>query len=135
MQPAATAHGGELIPIARSSAVTSSVPQPSTSGAAKSLYVGNLSCFVTEVTLHDIFSTLGKIAECKVIKDKQTGLPAGYAFVRFEDHRYVLPLSSQEMSALTELRNSLKFLPSVRLKHKKLYACLSGFCTLLVAVA
>lgn len=89
MQPAApAAHGGELIPVARSSAVTSTVPQASTSGAAKSLYVGNLSCFVTEVTLHDIFSTLGKIAECKVIKDKQTGLPAGYAFVRFEDHRY-----------------------------------------------
>ena len=88
MQPAAPPHGGELIPVARSSAVTSSVVQPSTSsGAAKSLYVGNLSCFVTEVTLHDIFSTLGKIAECKVIKDKQTGLPAGYAFVRFEDHR------------------------------------------------
>lgn len=51
------------------------------------MYVGNLSCFVTEVTLHDIFSTLGKIAECKVITDKQTGLPAGFAFVRFEDHR------------------------------------------------
>ena len=90
MQPSAPAHGGELIAVPRSSAVTSSVPQPSTPGAAKSLYVGNLSCFVTEVTLHDIFSTLGKIAECKVIKDKQTGLPAGYAFVRFEDHRFVL---------------------------------------------
>lgn len=87
MQPVTQVHGGELIPVTRSSAVNPSTSTSSTSGAAKSLYVGNLSCFVTEVTLHDIFSTLGKIAECKVIKDKQTGLPAGYAFVRFEDHR------------------------------------------------
>ena len=57
------------------------------STAAKSLYVGNLSYFVTEDVLRDIFSTLGRVAECKVIKDKQTGLPAGYGFVRFEDHR------------------------------------------------
>ena len=98
MQPVAQSHGGELIPVVRSAAVNSTAPAASTSGAAKSLYVGNLSCFVTEVTLHDIFSTLGKIAECKVIKDKQTGLPAGYAFVRFEDHRSVHCVHSEGTS-------------------------------------
>lgn len=79
--------GNELVPVARTSPPNSAVPQASSSGAAKSLYVGNLSCLVTEEALHKIFCILGKIAECKVIKDKQTGLPAGYAFVRFEDHK------------------------------------------------
>ena len=64
---------------------TTDVSSPS--GTVKSLYVGNLSHYVTEDALREIFSTLGKVAECKVIKDKNTGLPAGYGFVRFEDHR------------------------------------------------
>ena len=66
------------------------VPQPSTSsstGGSKSLYIGNLSCFVTEERLRHIFSYLGKVAECKVIKDRMTGLSAGYGFVRFEEQR------------------------------------------------
>ena len=53
----------------------------------KSLYIGNLSCFVSEDQLRHIFSYLGRVAECKVIKDRNTGMSAGYGFVRFEDHR------------------------------------------------
>jgi RNA recognition motif. (a.k.a. RRM, RBD, or RNP domain) len=36
----------------------------------------------------DIFGTLGPLVEVKVIKDKQTGMSAGYGFVKFVDHRW-----------------------------------------------
>lgn len=61
--------------------------QPSDSGSVKSLYVGNLSFLVTEAILREIFSVLGRVVECKVIKDKNTALPAGYGFVRFEESK------------------------------------------------
>lgn len=35
----------------------------------------------------EIFSTLGQVGEIKIIKDKLTGLSAGYGFVQFLDHR------------------------------------------------
>lgn len=53
----------------------------------KSLYVGNLHPYVNEAMLQEIFSTLGPVLEVKVIKDKVTGLSAGYGFVKFLDHR------------------------------------------------
>ncbi|KAK9904873.1 hypothetical protein WJX75_004369 [Coccomyxa subellipsoidea] len=37
--------------------------------------------------LQEIFSTLGQVGEIKIIKDKLTGLSAGYGFVQFLDHR------------------------------------------------
>ena len=53
----------------------------------KSLYVGNLHPYVNEAMLQEIFSTLGPVLEVKVIKDKVTGMSAGYGFVKFLDHR------------------------------------------------
>lgn len=76
------AAGQDIIP-----AVSQTPTGTSSPGATKSLYIGNLSCFVTEERLRHIFSYLGKVAECKVIKDRMTGLSAGYGFVRFEDQR------------------------------------------------
>ena len=35
----------------------------------------------------EIFSTLGPVGEIKIIKDKLTGLSAGYGFVQYLDHR------------------------------------------------
>ena len=57
------------------------------SASAKALYVGNLHPYVNEAMLQEIFSTLGNVAEVKVIKDKVTGMSAGYGFVKFSDHR------------------------------------------------
>lgn len=54
---------------------------------AQSLYVGNLHPYVNEAMLQEIFSTLGPVLEVKVIKDKVTGMSAGYGFVKFLDHR------------------------------------------------
>ena len=53
----------------------------------KSLYVGNLHPYVNEAMLQEIFATLGPVAEVKVIKDKVTGMSAGYGFIKFLDHR------------------------------------------------
>lgn len=63
--------------------------------AGKTLYVGNLHPFVSEPVLSDIFCTLGPVREVKVIKDKVTGLSAGYGFVEYVDPRSAeLALSS-----------------------------------------
>jgi RNA recognition motif-containing protein len=47
----------------------------------KRLYVGNLSYNVTEAELRDLFSGAGDIAEVKVVLDRETGRPRGFAFV------------------------------------------------------
>jgi len=46
------------------------------------LYVGNLSYNVTEPELRDVFAEGGKnVVEVKVVMDRETGRPRGFAFV------------------------------------------------------
>ena len=45
------------------------------------LYVGNLSYDTTELDLRDIFGKFGTVAEVKVVMDRETGRPRGFAFV------------------------------------------------------
>jgi cold-inducible RNA-binding protein len=46
------------------------------------LYVGNLSYNVTEAELREVFAEGGKnVAEVKVVLDRDTGRPRGFAFV------------------------------------------------------
>jgi len=52
------------------------------------LYLGNLHPFVTETTLQEVFAGLDGITELKVIKDKATGVSAGYGFAKFTDKAY-----------------------------------------------
>lgn len=53
----------------------------------KSLYVGNLHAQLTETVLQHTISHLGfHVQDVKIIKDKVSGLSAGYGFVRFADH-------------------------------------------------
>jgi cold-inducible RNA-binding protein len=47
----------------------------------KRLYVGNLSYDTTEADLRDTFGTAGAVAEVKVMLDRDTGRPRGFAFV------------------------------------------------------
>ena len=47
----------------------------------KRLYIGNLSYDVTELDLRDLFSSIGSVAEVKVVMDRETGRPRGFAFV------------------------------------------------------
>jgi cold-inducible RNA-binding protein len=48
----------------------------------KRLYVGNLSYSTTEADLRDAFAATGHdVAEVKVVMDRDTGRPRGFAFV------------------------------------------------------
>ncbi|MFN2165396.1 MAG: RNA recognition motif domain-containing protein [Anaerolineae bacterium] len=47
----------------------------------KRLYVGNLSYSTTEADLRDAFAVAGEVAEVKVVLDRDTGRPRGFAFV------------------------------------------------------
>ena len=47
----------------------------------KRLYVGNLSYNTTELTLRDAFGAVGTVSDVKVVMDRETGRPRGFAFV------------------------------------------------------
>jgi RNA recognition motif-containing protein len=47
----------------------------------KRLYVGNLSFNTTELELREAFSQYGTVAETKMVTDRETGRPRGFAFV------------------------------------------------------
>ncbi len=48
------------------------------------LYVGNLPHSMTEPQLNELFSEAGHVASAKIITDRQTGQPRGFAFVEME---------------------------------------------------
>jgi len=45
------------------------------------LYVGNLSFGTTELELREVFSQYGTVAETKIVTERETGRPRGFAFV------------------------------------------------------
>jgi RNA recognition motif-containing protein len=47
----------------------------------KRLYVGNLSYAVTEADLREVFAEGGNVEDVKVVLDRDTGRPRGFAFV------------------------------------------------------
>ena len=47
----------------------------------RKLYVGNLSYNTTEMELRDTFGQIGTVADAKVVMDRETGRPRGFAFV------------------------------------------------------
>jgi cold-inducible RNA-binding protein len=59
----------------------------------KKLYVGNLSYDTTEADLRDAFAAAGTVAEVRVMLDRETGRPRGFAFV--------------EMSSDTDAQNAI----------------------------
>jgi RNA recognition motif-containing protein len=48
------------------------------------LYVGNLPQQMTEEQLRTLFAEAGNVASAKIITDRQTGLPRGFAFVEMD---------------------------------------------------
>jgi RNA recognition motif-containing protein len=50
-------------------------------GMGKRLYVGNLSYGVTEAELREVFAEAGEVVDVKVVLDRDTGRPRGFAFV------------------------------------------------------
>jgi RNA recognition motif-containing protein len=45
------------------------------------IYVGNLSYDVTQDELSDMFGEFGEVSSAKIIEDRDTGRPKGFAFV------------------------------------------------------
>jgi cold-inducible RNA-binding protein len=63
----------------------------------KRLYVGNLSYSVTEADLREVFAEAGTVDDVKVVLDRDTGRPRGFAFVEMS--------SDGEASKATEVLN------------------------------
>ena len=51
----------------------------------KRLYVGNLSYGVTEADLREVFAEAGDVVDVKVVLDRDTGRPRGFAFVELSN--------------------------------------------------
>ena len=51
----------------------------------KSLFLRNLNYQIEEYELEDLFSKFGEIRNIAIMKDRDTGLPKGIAFVNFMD--------------------------------------------------
>ena len=49
------------------------------------LFIGGLSTDTTEKNLLDYFRQYGQVISCKLVYDKQTGVPKGYGFVTVKD--------------------------------------------------
>jgi cold-inducible RNA-binding protein len=50
-----------------------------------SIYVGNLPQTATENELEQAFGQYGKVSDVKLVKDRETGRPRGFAFVEMPD--------------------------------------------------
>ena len=62
------------------------------------LYVGNLSYNTTEIGLRDAFGQIGTVTDAKIVMDRDTGRPRGFAFVEMS--------SDQEAQAAIEQLNA-----------------------------
>ena len=60
------------------------------------IYVGNLSYNATEETVRQAFESFGQVISARIIKDKYTGQPRGFAFVE-------MPAQSQAQTAIKSL--------------------------------
>lgn len=60
------------------------------------IYVGNMSFDVTEQELRQAFEQHGEVSEVKVITDRDTGRPKGFAFVE-------MPQQDQARAAIAAL--------------------------------
>ena len=71
----------------------------------KRLYVGNLSYGTNETDLRDLFAQLGNVAEVKVVMDRETGRPRGFAFVEMstdsEAQEAIAQLNGRELDGRT----------------------------------
>lgn len=52
---------------------------------SKRIYVGNLPFSATEEEIRDLFSSYGTVQSVRVITDRETGRPRGFAFVEMDD--------------------------------------------------
>ncbi len=63
------------------------------------IYIGNLSFRTTQNTLASLFAEFGEIESVKVIKDRFTGRPKGFAFIE-------MPSNSEADQAIKALNGN-----------------------------
>ncbi len=51
----------------------------------KSIYVGNISFDTTSDQLRELFAPHGEVKSVKLVNDRYTGKPRGFAFVEMDD--------------------------------------------------
>ncbi len=51
--------------------------------SSRTIYVGSLPVNVTERPLMDYFSSFGEVLDCRVVRDRASGISRGFAFVTF----------------------------------------------------
>jgi len=61
-----------------------------------SIYVGNLAHTATEDDVRQAFEQFGAVSDVKIIKDRETGRPRGFAFIEMKD-------GSEAANAIKEL--------------------------------
>jgi RNA recognition motif-containing protein len=54
------------------------------------IYVGNLAFSVTQEELTEAFGQFGRVTSAKIIVDRETGNPRGFAFVEMADNNEAL---------------------------------------------
>lgn len=77
-----------------------------TGNSKHDVFIGNLTYNCTEDQLNQMFSTVGKINEIRMVMDRNTNKPKGYAFVEYDDAQ----------TALSAIRN----LDGAELNNRKL---------------
>ncbi|MEW6262687.1 MAG: RNA-binding protein [Thermodesulfobacteriota bacterium] len=69
--------------------------------SSMNLYVGNLSFSVTEASLKELFAPYGEVVSARIITDRYSGQPRGFAFVemsnRAEGEKAMAALNGQEV--------------------------------------
>ena len=60
----------------------------------KTLYIGNLPFNTSEDELRDLFAAHGEVHSIKLISDRETGRPRGFAFVEMEPNAATAAISA-----------------------------------------
>lgn len=70
------------------------------------IFVGNLSHQASEKQLHDLFAAYGEVKSAKIITDKYTRRPKGFAFVEMTDR-------NNAEKAIEQLHNSRVYMQTI----------------------
>lgn len=74
------------------------------------IYVGNLTDQMTEDVIREMFEVFGEVESVKIIKDRFTGQPKGFAFVE-------MPSNSEADKAIKALNGNVVEKKVIKVNH------------------